>query len=305
MSLEFVPPRVMEAMCSGPVPELVRVMILAATATPCVTVPKETLLGVSFTTGVPGGGDAPVPVNCTDWGETGASSLMVRLAVRWPAPSGENVTATLQVEATGYAPEQALATWKSAGFAPLGRTEEMCRVALPALVTVMLCAGLLLPCVVLAKVRLPGARVMAGSGAAPLPFRGIDCGLPGALSAAAKLAWRGPAAVGEKTTLTVQVAFGKRTVGNEQLGVATKSEGLAPVTLTEDMVGNCPPVLGRVTSLELLDWPTVTPPKSSDAGKITATGPLTACTGAPEMASVPCATAPPKGDPAISERAPL
>jgi len=92
---------------------------------------------VSFTTGVPGGGAAPVPVNCTDWGELGASSLMTRLAVRWPAPSGENVTVMMQLVFTGYAPEQAVATWKSEGFAPLAKTEEMCRAAVPALVTVM------------------------------------------------------------------------------------------------------------------------------------------------------------------------
>ena len=101
-----------------------------------MTVPKETLPGVSFTSGVPGGGAAPVPVNCTDWGELGASSLMVRLAVRCLAASGENVTEMLQLEATGYAPEQALVIWKSAGFAPPSRTEEMCSVAVPALVTV-------------------------------------------------------------------------------------------------------------------------------------------------------------------------
>jgi hypothetical protein len=68
------------------------------------------LLGVSFTIGVPGGAAAPVPVNCTDWGESGASSIIVMLAVRWPAPSGENVTVMLQVAATGTGLEQALFT---------------------------------------------------------------------------------------------------------------------------------------------------------------------------------------------------
>src|SRR5260370_9383420 len=141
----------------------------------------------------------------------------------------------------------------------------MCSVAAPELVTVTLCAGLVLPWVVLAKVKLPGVRVTAGSGEAPVPLTGIDCGLPGALSVAARLAWRVPAARGEKTTLMLQVAFGARTVGNEQLGVETKSEGLAPVTPTELRLSDWPPVLVSVTSLELLDCPTVTGPKSSDA----------------------------------------
>ena len=117
----------------------------------------------------------------------------------------------------------------------------------------MFCAGLVLPCVVLAKVRLPGTKVTAGRVEAAVPLRGIDCGLPGALSVAAKLAWRVPAAVGEKIRLMVQVALGDRTVGNEQFGVATKSEGLTPMMLTEVRLSACPPVLVSVTSLELPD----------------------------------------------------
>jgi hypothetical protein len=122
-------------MCRAPVPALVKVTICALTLAPWVTVPKEMLFGVSFKTGVPGGGAAPKPVSCTDCGEFAASSLMMRDAARWPAPTGENVTAILQAEPLGYAPEQPLFIWKSAGFAPLGSTEEMCSGALPELVT--------------------------------------------------------------------------------------------------------------------------------------------------------------------------
>src|ERR1700730_6271141 len=109
-SLEFAPTSVTEAMCSGPVPEFARVMTWAGTTAPCVTGPKETLAGVSFTIGVPGGAAAPVPANCTDCGESAASSMIVMLAVRWPAPIGENVTLTLQVPATGTGVEQGLLT---------------------------------------------------------------------------------------------------------------------------------------------------------------------------------------------------
>ena len=65
-SLEFVPPRTTDAMCSDPVPEFVSVTTWPLTTDPCVTAPNETLAGVSFAIGVPGGGAAPVPVNCTD-----------------------------------------------------------------------------------------------------------------------------------------------------------------------------------------------------------------------------------------------
>ena len=155
------------------------------------------------------------------------------MALRWPAPSGENVTKILQVPPAGYAPEQALEIWKSPGFAPPGTTEEMCSGPGPTLVTVIVCAMLALPWVVVANVRLPGT---AGSGAAPMPLSGTNCGLPEALSVVAKLACRAPATVGEKTKLTVQVAFGERAVGREQLGVATKSAELEPVTLMDVML---------------------------------------------------------------------
>src|SRR5580704_9341694 len=97
--------------------------------------------------------------------------------------------------------------------------------------------------------------------------------------------------------LMVQVMFGARTVGTEQLGVATKSEGSAPATLTDVRLRPSSPVFVSVTSLELLDWPTVMVPKASAAGKIAATGPLTACAGVPEIATVPCSSVPPKGEP--------
>jgi hypothetical protein len=88
---------------------------------------------------------------------------MVMLAVRWPAPSGEKVTLIVHEAFGAKGPLQVLvAKLKSPGLAPLRTTEEMCRVALPALVTVMLCAGLVLPCAAVGKVKLPGARVTAG-----------------------------------------------------------------------------------------------------------------------------------------------
>src|SRR5258707_6473865 len=60
----------------------------------------------------------------------------------------------------------------------------------------MFCAGLVLPAVVLVKVRLPGTRVTAGSGEVPLPLRGIDCGLAGGFFVGAQIGWRGPPAGG-------------------------------------------------------------------------------------------------------------
>src|SRR5712671_1341358 len=156
-----------------------------------------------------------------------------------------------------------------------------------------------------AKLRLPGVRATVGTADAPLPLTKIDCGLPAALSRTVKLAWRVPAAVGENTRLTEQVAFGESTVGTEQLGVATKSEAFAPATPIAFTLSAWSPVFVSVATLDLLDSPTIMPPKAIDAGKSAATGPLTACTGAPVITIVPCAAVPPKGEPGTSDRAPV
>ena len=202
---------------------------------------------------------------------------MVTIAVRWPAPSGENVTLIVHEAFGANGPLQVLLVKvKSPGFTPLNATEEMCRAAMPALVTVIGCAGLVAPCAVDAKVRLAGVSVTAGSGATPVPVSGIACGLPGALSATVRDACRGPAAVGEKTMLIVQVLFGKRTVGTAHVVVAAKSAAFAPVTVTEFRLRLWSPVSVKVASCELLDCPTFTPPIFSEAGKIAAIGPLSA-----------------------------
>ena len=88
-SVGLFPPRTTEEICTEAVPKLVSVTICAPTAEPCVAGAKETFVAEILTAGVPGGGVAPVPVSCTDCGESGASSEITTEAVRWPAPRGE------------------------------------------------------------------------------------------------------------------------------------------------------------------------------------------------------------------------
>ena len=219
----------------------------------------------------------PVPVSGTDCGELGTSSAMVMFATRWPAPRGEKATLIVHETFGAKGPLQVLAVnMKSPGLAPLRRTEEICSVAPPALVTVMLCAALTLPCAVVTNVRLPGVSVTAGWGAVPLPVSGTACGLPGALSLTVSDACRRPGPAGEKTMLIVQVLFGDRTVGMEQLGIAANSEAFTPVSVRELRLRPWSPVSVKVTSREPLDCPTVMLPKFSEAGKRAATGPLSA-----------------------------
>jgi len=87
-------------------------------------------------------------------------------------------------------------------------TPVMLSVALPLLVSVTLCAALELPTSCDANVRLVGAKVTAGAGAATaVPDKGMVCGLPLALSAMDTEAVRAPLAVGLKVTLMAQVAL--------------------------------------------------------------------------------------------------
>src|SRR5260370_7800231 len=117
-------------MCSGAEPELVSATLCGPAEVPCVTVPNATALGLRVTTGLPGGGAWPVPVSGTDCGELGASSAMVTLAVRCPAPSGANVTLMVQEEFGARGPLPVLpATLQSPGSDPLTRTEQIDSVA--------------------------------------------------------------------------------------------------------------------------------------------------------------------------------
>ena len=272
----MTPPRTTEEICRVAVPELVSITFCGPLVTPWVTVPNDTLAGVRVTAGLVTGVPMPLPLSGTDCGEPGASSVITMLAVRCPPARGVKLTAIVQLALIAYAPLQELAILKSPGLAPLSRTEEMCSVALPAFVRVTVCAGLVLPWLVLGNERLPGISVTPGCGATPVPVRGMDCGLAGALSVAVRLAWRGPVAEGVKTTVIEQVPFGDSTVGMLQLGVAAKSVALVPLTVMEFRLKPCPPVFVSVAVCALLDCPRVMVPKFCEAGKRAATGPLTA-----------------------------
>ncbi len=83
----------------------------------------------------------------------------------------------------------------------------MVSVAVPLLVSVTVCAALVVPTCWLLKVRLVLERVTAGAvGATPVPVRLTLCGLPAALSVIDSVPVRVPVAVGVKVTLMVQLA---------------------------------------------------------------------------------------------------
>jgi len=141
-------------------------------------------------------------------GEPCASSVMVKVAVRWPGPIGLNATKIVQFPAGAIAAVQLLVKLKSEGLGSAPATEEMWRGAFPELVMVNVCGVPVVSCVMVGKEGAVGERVRAGTAARPAPFRTRVCGLAGALSATSSVANNGPALVGEKSILTEQFEFG-------------------------------------------------------------------------------------------------
>src|SRR2546428_1840458 len=205
--------------------------MLGATSVPSPTIKRSAVIwncsGSFFASVVSVGGDAralmagwvangcggsvtPVPVSDTDCGLPAASSVMVTVAVRALAAVGVNVRLTRQLApATTVAPFVQVvpaAMAKSPGFKPARTMLVMLRVAVPLLVRVTVCTGLVVLRRWSPKARLVGAMVTAG--AMPIPASDTDCGLPGASSVMVTVAVRAPVAGGVKLMLIVQLAPG-------------------------------------------------------------------------------------------------
>ena len=129
----------------------------------------------------------------------------------------------------------------------------------PLLASVTFWGALAVPTFCPAKVKLEGVRLTAGRD--PVPFRLADCGLPAALSVTFSAPVREPLVDGVKVTLTLQLAFTARDVG--QLLVCPKS----PVTLIPVMEREAVPQLLTVTVCGLLVVFTFCAPKAKLAGE--------------------------------------
>jgi len=166
-SFMFAPPNATPVMCRAAVPVFFTVTLIGALV-PCVIVPKSGLLGVTVTAAE--GGAIAFPLTLMAWGESGASSVSITLAVRNPAASDKNVTVIAHEALTGMALLQAGSEkLKSFVFAPPSATFVMCSAALPTFVMVTV-IEVVDPTVVEPKSRLPGMSVTAGAGARPVPF---------------------------------------------------------------------------------------------------------------------------------------
>jgi hypothetical protein len=168
---------------------------------PTFVVPKLMLVLLSVTAA-----RVPVPVSGTVCGLFTALSVMERLAVRVPLAVGLKVSVTVHVPLTASVlglSGHVLVWEKSPVFVPLNPMAVIVSGAVPVLVTVTDCVGLLVPTDWLRKVRLVGLRDTAG--AVPVPLKDTVWGLPAALSAMEMLALRLPVAPGLKVTEMLHV----------------------------------------------------------------------------------------------------
>src|SRR5690348_2729907 len=123
----------------------------------------------------------PVPESPTVWGDPLALSVMVTAALRLPVAAGVKVTEIEQLPPAATLDPQVLVCAKSPALVPVTAMVVMVSVAEPGLLSVTGCAALVDATVWLAKVRLVGFRLTAGT-PTPVPESGTVWGDPLALS---------------------------------------------------------------------------------------------------------------------------
>jgi hypothetical protein len=128
---------------------------LRALELPVVTVGKVRLEGLKLSVST---GTWPVPVRPMDWGLPAALSVIEMEALRTPPAVGENVAETVQAalaaSVAGLTGHVLADMAKSPAFAPASAKLVILTALLPVLVTVTLCAALVVPVFCVAKVRL-------------------------------------------------------------------------------------------------------------------------------------------------------
>src|SRR6185503_10058317 len=140
----------------------------------------------------------PLPVRATASGLP-ALLAMVSVPVRPPPADGAKATPTVQLAPAARLAPQPL-DWIANSALVLVMPVSVV-VAVPGLLTVTVCAALVMPTVTVPKSRLAGADAIAGPEIVPLPERGTATSPPNE-----SVPVREPAADGRKVTPTVQLA---------------------------------------------------------------------------------------------------
>jgi hypothetical protein len=163
-------------------------------------------------------------------------------AVLLPVAFGRNVARTLQLAFTASEPEQVVVIPKSAGLVPVRLTAlKKYSVPGPTFVNVTVCAALVLPTFVVAKLKLEADNFTC----VPMPLKLIICGLAPPLSAIDTEAVRVPGCLGWNVRVTVQLAFAPSVPPH--VFDNRKSPWFVPVTLMLLMLNVVVPTLVSVT----------------------------------------------------------
>lgn len=158
---------------------------------------------------VKSGGASPSPSKLADCGLPGAVSLIERLAIRDPAAVGSNVTFTAQLPPIDRELPQLLISEKSEPFVPVILIPLRLKGAFPVFTSLTVEGLLLVPTSCDEKFCRAGNVVKNGP-LTPLPLTGIAKGLIRVLSVILIAPDCRPIVVGEKVTLTAQLAPGLR-----------------------------------------------------------------------------------------------
>jgi hypothetical protein len=226
---------------------------LIVTVCAVVYVPAATLkVGVAAA----GVAAVPVPLSATVCGDPLALSVRVNVPGRVPLAVGANVTEIVQFAPAATLDPQLLVSPKSPEAA-IDVTESA---AVPELVSVTVCAALVVLTVWEAKVRLVGETAAVGPD--PVPVRVTTCGLPGPSSAMLSVPVRVPPCAGLNLTLMAQAL--PVLMPPLQLSVSEKS----PVVVIPDTFSARLPVLlkSNVCAEELCPTAVVGKVRIEDAG---------------------------------------
>jgi hypothetical protein len=133
--------------------------------------------------------------------------LMVTDAARLPTVVGLKVTVITQFAPLLTLPPQLSLRVKSPAFAPVSVMPEIVSVAPPLLVSVTVCAALVVPTSCALKLK-DATPIETAAGVTPMPIRLMMCGLPAASSVKDTAPVRVPVVLGVNVTLMVQLAVG-------------------------------------------------------------------------------------------------
>lgn len=258
-------PAVAELMMSGLVPVFVTVMVLVVFVL-ILLAPNAKLAGVENVVRRV----TPVPLNETMLGEPAALWAMLTVADFAPAVVGLNLTLMVHDPAGVTVPQLFVTTANCVGFVPASVTPETTRLAVPLLLTVIVCAAESVPVFTEPKASEAVETTAIGAATTPVPLRVTLEGDPAALWMMATVADFTPVVAGLKITSIVQEPSGKTVP--QVFAVIVNSPKLAPVNAKPDTRRLAFPVLVTVTTCATELDPAGCDPNASEAVDTCANG---------------------------------